>query len=225
MGRKSVLKVPAFVDCLVTVGTKHLVESALTTADEARSAMHAIAVPVSQQFACIALYVPVKNPRCGGTAPWLVPGTSELVGEFFEFLVVAGIKHLKAAAIGQAPQRHAVMQAIAGHIFWCYEKQILYVPANKELALQARDQQILGDYGQDGPGGESRFTAKRLQQIARQHGIGIGHAYNILKNLAAQRKRLAGAGGSADGPGGVANCPPANPPANHANQDAATECA
>lgn len=59
MGRKSIQKLPAFVDVLVVTGARRLVSDAIIADPElAREVMRDIAHAICQQFARTVLYVP-----------------------------------------------------------------------------------------------------------------------------------------------------------------------
>lgn len=180
MGRKSAQKVPAFVDCLVAIGTIHLLKPCRLTEGQAQTVLHKIAESVCHHFAKVVMYICACDAQRGGDRPWRTSSGNPLVHELFDFMVATGVEQLRAASTASAEQLQRAMLEVAGLTFWSFGGSVLYVPAYVEPFLQLRDQAILLEYATDGPDGARKFTSKRLLQIARNNDLTIGHAYGIL---------------------------------------------
>ena len=73
------------------------------------------------------------------------------------------------------------MRNIANALCFRYARTILYVPANLELQLGRRDEQIYQQHGQDGPDGARKYSAQRVAQLAEEHKLTTVHVYAIIK--------------------------------------------
>ena len=69
------------------------------------------------------------------------------------------------------------MRNIANALCFRYARTILYVPANLELQLGRRDEQIYQQHGQDGPDGARKYSAQRVAQLAEEHKLTTVHVY------------------------------------------------
>lgn len=114
--------------------------------------------------------------------------------QFVDALVATGVREIvKAYGADGAPadeeKAREVAMRIAQSICFQYARQIMYVPANLELKLSARDEEIWREYGQDGPDGARKYTPERLAQLAAKHELTMGHLYCIVRQM--QRREIA----------------------------------
>ncbi len=103
------------------------------------------------------------------------------VPAFVDALVAVGTRRLEQVPGCSPDQALQAMNDIAGSICGIYAKTQMYVPANIEAERQKRDGEIRLQYGMDGPTGAGKFTASRLQEVARDFDLTIAHAYEIVR--------------------------------------------
>jgi hypothetical protein len=103
------------------------------------------------------------------------------VPAFVDALVEVGVRRLAKLPACQPDEARRAMHDIAGSICDIYGKTQMYVPANVEAERQKRDAEIRTQYASDGESGAGKFTADRLKEIARTHGLTIAHAYEIVR--------------------------------------------
>lgn len=103
------------------------------------------------------------------------------VPAFVDALVEVGIRRLAKLPACEPDEARRAMNDIADSICQIYGKTHMYVPANVEAERQKRDAEIRTQYATDGESGAGKFTAGRLQEVARDHNLTIAHAYEIVR--------------------------------------------
>lgn len=89
--------------------------------------------------------------------------------------------------IGITPDKaQDTMRNIANALCFRYARTILYVPANLQLQLGKRDEQLHQQYGQDGPDGARKYSAQRVAQLAEEYKLTTVHVYAIIKLMASR---------------------------------------
>ena len=114
---------------------------------------------------------------------------------FVDALVQVGVLRLMKAPITSDAQALSAMHDIASSICRIFERTVLYVPINAEADRVKRDHRIAAEYAQDGPDGEGKFTSHRVQSLATQYRLTVGHIYIILRSLKATDRQSPACGG------------------------------
>lgn len=135
---------------------------------------------------------------------------------FVDALVQVGVKRLMKAPITSDEQALSAMHDIASAICRIFERTVLYVPINAEADRVKRDHQIAADYAQDGPDGEGKFTYHRVQSLATQYRLTVGHIYIILRSLKALGRQSPARGSEVRHPAAARHA--------SADQEATAEC-
>lgn len=126
------------------------------------------------------------------------------VPAFVDALVEVGVRRLQRLPACKPDEAHEVMGDIAAEICHIYAKSQMYVPANLEGERQKRDALIREQYAVDGPTGAGKFSAERLQEVARDYGLTTAHAYVIVRSSTAKARPAPTLGVTPPPPGGHA---------------------
>jgi Mor family transcriptional regulator len=97
-------------------------------------------------------------------------------------IVTYGVRHLVELGMPEADAR-AAMRTVAHGVCSANAKCLIYVPADLDFELDARDLAIWQAYQVAGPTGTRPCSGERVQELAAEHGVSIQWIYQIVRRM------------------------------------------